>query len=164
MALKAGRKGVRSDLVDAYGNLEIEVDPYELPVASPEVLGGVKPVSKTESMTQDVGVDSSGKLYVAPPAVSGTKIYYKDYDVNTSSISGVSLKTCRTQTEIGISGLTPVSAELIDSSTGYGGFAGVCRGYSNANSLHGFGIAFGGNSFKIRVYYVDSSNVESVPT
>ena len=36
---------------------------YTLPVATSTTLGGVKPVSKTSEMSQDVGVDSNGKLY-----------------------------------------------------------------------------------------------------
>lgn len=39
---------------------------YTLPVATSEKLGGVKPVAKTNSMTQEVGVDSEGKLYTEP--------------------------------------------------------------------------------------------------
>ena len=38
---------------------------YTLPVASSTTLGGVKPVAKTASMTQEVGVDASGALYTA---------------------------------------------------------------------------------------------------
>lgn len=36
---------------------------YTLPVASPSVLGGVKPTAKTEAMTQSVGVDDAGALW-----------------------------------------------------------------------------------------------------
>lgn len=39
---------------------------YTLPVATPDALGGVKPIGKTAAMTQDVGVDADGKLYTAP--------------------------------------------------------------------------------------------------
>lgn len=39
---------------------------YTLPTATSTTLGGVKPVSKTSEMTQDVGVDSNGKLYTIP--------------------------------------------------------------------------------------------------
>ncbi len=39
---------------------------YVLPVASENTLGGVKPVTKTSSMTQAVGVDGTGRLYTAP--------------------------------------------------------------------------------------------------
>ena len=39
---------------------------YTLPVASSTTLGGVKPVTKTASMTQEVGVDASGALYTEP--------------------------------------------------------------------------------------------------
>lgn len=37
---------------------------YKLPIASPEKLGGVKPVAKTEDMIQSVGVDAEGRLWV----------------------------------------------------------------------------------------------------
>lgn len=43
---------------------------YTLPVATSSKLGGVKPVAKTSVMTQDVGVDANGKLYVAIPSVA----------------------------------------------------------------------------------------------
>lgn len=38
---------------------------YTLPKATSSVLGGVKPVAKTDAMTQEVGVDSTGALYTA---------------------------------------------------------------------------------------------------
>lgn len=37
-----------------------------MPVASPNTLGGVKPVAKTDDMTQSVGVDSNGALWTEP--------------------------------------------------------------------------------------------------
>lgn len=40
---------------------------YELPVASPSVLGGVMPAAKTAAMTQAVGVDGAGRLWVHVP-------------------------------------------------------------------------------------------------
>lgn len=40
-------------------------DPYTLPVANSNTLGGVKPVAKTDDMTQQVGVDANGALYTA---------------------------------------------------------------------------------------------------
>lgn len=49
------------------GDVELTIPPtYSLPVASATTLGGVKPSTKTDAMTQDVGVDASGKLYTAP--------------------------------------------------------------------------------------------------
>lgn len=38
---------------------------YTLPTASPTVLGGVKPIAKTNAMTQGVGVDEAGALWTA---------------------------------------------------------------------------------------------------
>ena len=40
-------------------------DTYTLPIASSAVLGGVQPVSKTDDMTQSVGVDAAGGLWTA---------------------------------------------------------------------------------------------------
>ena len=42
----------------------LSVSEYKLPIASPDQLGGVQPVTKTESMTQAVGVDKNGALWV----------------------------------------------------------------------------------------------------
>lgn len=44
---------------------------YILPVASPSVLGGVQPNAKTSAMTQPVGVDSAGRLWVQVPDSEG---------------------------------------------------------------------------------------------
>lgn len=47
------------------GAVTIDVpDPYTLPVATPDTLGGVKPDAKTDDMTTAVGVDADGKLWV----------------------------------------------------------------------------------------------------
>ena len=56
---------------------------YSLPTAGASTLGGVKPVAKTSAMTQEVGVDSSGKLYTAPPASSGVPT------ASTSTLGGI---------------------------------------------------------------------------
>ena len=39
---------------------------YTLPVATETTLGGVKPVAKTDAMTQSVGVDAAGALFTVP--------------------------------------------------------------------------------------------------
>lgn len=41
---------------------------YTLPIATSTTLGGVKPITKTDKMTQEVGVDAEGKLYTTPIA------------------------------------------------------------------------------------------------
>ena len=46
---------------------------YTLPIASPTVLGGVKPIAKTDAMTQGVGVDDAGALFTLPGVGSGEK-------------------------------------------------------------------------------------------
>lgn len=49
------------------GNISLPppTPPYTLPTASPTVLGGVKPIAKTDAMTQGVGVDDAGTLWTA---------------------------------------------------------------------------------------------------
>lgn len=47
---------------------------YTLPVANSTTLGGVKPVVKTSEMTQDVGVDSNGKLYTKPGSGGSSEV------------------------------------------------------------------------------------------
>lgn len=53
---------------------------YTLPIATETVLGGVKPVTATEAMTQPVGVDAEGRLMTKPGsggsgiAVSGATV------------------------------------------------------------------------------------------
>lgn len=50
---------------------------YTLPVATSSTLGGVKPTQKTDDMTQDVGVDSAGKLYTSPGS-GGLSVTYDE--------------------------------------------------------------------------------------
>lgn len=45
---------------------------YSLPIASESQLGGVKPATKTSSMTQTVGVDETGKLWTTPSSGGGS--------------------------------------------------------------------------------------------
>lgn len=47
-----------------------EVNEYTLPIANFKTLGGVKPIAKTEKMTQAVGVTEEGLLYTAPSTTS----------------------------------------------------------------------------------------------
>ena len=49
-----------------------EVNEYTLPIATSETLGGVKPISKTDVMTQAVGVTKDGLLYTAPSLSSSS--------------------------------------------------------------------------------------------
>lgn len=48
---------------------------YSLPIATEDTLGGVKPVTATEAMTQPVGVDAEGRLMTKPgPGGSGISV------------------------------------------------------------------------------------------
>ena len=49
----------------------------DFPTASPTALGGVKPIAKTDSMTQEVGIDAEGKLYTEPSSSSGGSISFE---------------------------------------------------------------------------------------
>lgn len=50
----------------------------EIPLASSTKIGGVKPVAKTTSMTQHVGVDSTGALYTEPTGGGRTDMQVAD--------------------------------------------------------------------------------------
>lgn len=55
------------ELKDNQGN-DGDGSSYTLPIATSTTLGGVKPITKTDKMTQEVGVDAEGKLYTTPIA------------------------------------------------------------------------------------------------
>ena len=60
------------------GAITIPSNTYTLPVATSTTLGGVKPTTKLSSMTQSVGVDSSGRLWTEPADTSSsTSSLYK---------------------------------------------------------------------------------------
>ena len=55
---------------------------YTLPIASPTVLGGVKPIAKTDAMTQGVGVDDAGALWAAAGGGNAEKwVKIVDYEL-----------------------------------------------------------------------------------
>lgn len=74
MALPAGRKGVLPSELTPEGKIKNSGSQYVLPIANASTLGGVKAVPKTEAMTQEVGVDSDGKLYVEPAQGGGVEV------------------------------------------------------------------------------------------
>lgn len=61
--MNAFQTDINTDLTE----FKAEVDKlvrYELPIATADTLGGVKPVTKTEDMIYPIGVDAEGKLWV----------------------------------------------------------------------------------------------------
>lgn len=62
---------------DAVNNYldENPVQAYDLPIATPTTLGGVKPIAKTDEMTQEVGVDELGGLFTKEGGSSGMQEY-----------------------------------------------------------------------------------------
>lgn len=63
---------------------------YTLPIATSTKLGGVKPVSKTDEMTQEVGVDTEGKLYTNP-STNGTGSATTEYIATAESTFSASV-------------------------------------------------------------------------
>lgn len=64
----------------------------DFPIASPTTLGGVKPIAKTDSMTQEVGIDADGKLYTKPSSSSGGSIVFEqDGDYISITSTGVTI-------------------------------------------------------------------------
>ena len=58
-------------------------DATTIPIANSTTLGGVMPVNKTDGMTQEVGVDSTGKLYTAPGGGGGSNTVVYDFPLET---------------------------------------------------------------------------------
>ena len=54
---------------------------YTLPIATADTLGGVKPVAKTEDMTQEVGVDETGALFTTPGSGTSGCDFYTEISV-----------------------------------------------------------------------------------
>ena len=139
--------------VDSSG--EISVDPYTLPVATSASLGGVKPVAKTEDMTQDVGIDSEGKLYIEPPE-SGGNIYSKTFNVSNRYASN----WYRTG-DVRVTGYTPIGCRV---NSVYSGYSGVGSLYHQGDALVVFVYSTEGSEdhFRAVVYYVADSDVHAL--
>lgn len=161
MALQAGKVGVYPQDLDKEGHIKQQtpVDPYVLPVASPTTLGGVKPVAKTEGMTQDVGVDEEGKLYV--PGGSGiSKIYTKTFEFNSTSGLGTGF---RMTAAIDVAGYTPIGLVVRDKSSGYYAVGSLYKNRDGDEKTKGImytGSA--GSNFQAIVYYVKNGDIETL--
>ena len=67
-------------------------DTYTLPIAGSTQLGGVQPTSKTDAMTQEVGVDGAGGLWTAPGGSGGGEWELIGDITLTEPVSGISLE------------------------------------------------------------------------
>lgn len=65
------------------GSNEVTITP---PIATESSAGCVKPVAKTSDMTQDVGVDGSGKLYTKGVQVDGTVTAFSENAVSGNGV------------------------------------------------------------------------------
>lgn len=82
---------VKVKSVDESGKIT-ETESSDFPTASPTTLGGVKPIAKTDSMTQEVGIDADGKLYTKPSSSSGGSITFEqDGDYISITSTGVTV-------------------------------------------------------------------------
>lgn len=62
---------------------------YTLPTASSTTLGGVKPIAKTDAMTQSVGVDDAGALWTAAGGESGGMRVIKTITITADDINSI---------------------------------------------------------------------------
>ena len=67
-------------------------DATTIPIANSTTLGGVMPVNKTDGMTQEVGVDSTGKLYTAPGGGGSNPVVY-DYTRGSSVFTAADVRS-----------------------------------------------------------------------
>lgn len=102
---------------------------YTLPVATSDVLGGVKPAAKTDDMTSAVGVDADGKLWSMS---GGGKTWRKicditlnDEDANVASLIVTALPDGTSLEGLGITEIVFAGSEKIAeaASYSYGTFA-----------------------------------------
>ena len=106
---------------------------YILPVASSTTLGGVKPVAKTASMTQEVGVDASGALYTEPGSGGGGTVTESDIE-NALGYKPISANDVPVKSVNGQIGAVTVSVPTVPSTTnilkgnGSGGVVAATRG------------------------------------
>lgn len=96
---------------------------YTLPVATSDVLGGVKPAAKTDAMTSAVGVDADGKLW---SAAGGGKTWRKicdialdDEDANVASIIVTALPDGTSLEGLGITEIVFAGSEKIAEAASY---------------------------------------------
>ena len=78
-------------------------DTYTLPVASAAALGGVQPASKTDDMTQEVGVDEAGALWTAPGGADKWELITEltvEEEIHKIVFNEFSLKKCLICTKI----------------------------------------------------------------
>ncbi len=82
----APSQDVYQQILAAIAHLQEEIDnfsadPYILPIADAETLGGVRPVAKTAAMGQPVGVDAFGRLWTASDTDNLKLEYATDADI-----------------------------------------------------------------------------------
>lgn len=134
---------------------------YELPIATPETLGGVKPVAKGADMTQEVGVDELGGLWTAPGVADGWDVhgYFNmpevlDSGFEITEIDGkplqlkeiwaiVKLQNGSTSSQwLGCSILNDSNVSFTDASASNGGADVASEGYAYF-TYHGFVVGNG---------------------
>lgn len=76
-----------SDVQTSIGKADTALQ--SVPLATSSAIGGVKPVAKTDDMTQSVGVDASGALFTAPSGGGGSepKKYLHSITVRNTSFA-----------------------------------------------------------------------------
>ena len=91
-----GRAADANAVKVALANVEKKIPAtYTLPIATADTLGGVKPVAKTEDMTQEVGVDEAGALFTMPGSGGGTEKEWRlirTVEI-TEAVSSISIST-----------------------------------------------------------------------
>ena len=122
-----------------------------IPVANSTTLGGVMPVTKTDDMTQEVGVDSTGKLYTAPGGGGGDYIPLANITNNNSVVLGTNISSTTNNYTVSIgSNITGVGLYGIAiSPTQYGqtNLGMQCIGIGHFTRANGsYSIALGGTS------------------
>lgn len=117
---------------------------YTLPIASPTVLGGVKPVAKTDAMTQAVGVDESGALWTAAGGGGGSGSggigYYEAEWTLSEDVASVSHNLPCVTKDIVFLNLHIATPTLTEAISGRISFGGDPRGFADLTAGSSWGV------------------------
>lgn len=144
-------EGGGSPVLEALGTIQTKVEPYILPKASNDTLGGVKTGYTESGKNYAVKVDSNGKMYVTVPWVDTNTTY------NEATTSTAGLMSAADKTKLG--GLNNYSLPTSTASV----LGGIKVGYTTSGKNYKVQLDASGNAY-VNVPWTDNNTTYSVAT
>ena len=148
-----------------------------IPIANSTTLGGVMPVTKTDGMTQEVGVDSTGKLFTAPGggggggsgtasgegaiAIGQDSNARSDYSIaigGTADVNGMSAIAIGDSTQANGDGATALGSYA----TAFGGGSTAIGVQATADGNNAIAIGFQANASTANTIVLGNANITSL--